>query len=108
VPTTFLVAKEFIQALILSPIVGFFGGGIFTGFAVYLPELFPTAVRATAQGFCYKFARFFSAGAPFLTGAPVSAPRRFFLCNHDCRRNLPRGHRGVDLRAGNQGPNPAD
>jgi MFS family permease len=73
VPTTFLIAKEFIQALILSPIVGFFGAGIFTGFAVYLPELFPTAIRATAQGFCYNFARFFSAVAPFLTGALVSA-----------------------------------
>jgi MFS family permease len=77
VPTTFLTAKEFTQALILSPIVGFFGGGIFTGFAVYLPELFPTAIRATAQGFCYNFARFFSAVAPFLTGALVSARGNF-------------------------------
>lgn len=72
-PTTFLMAEEFSQALMLSPIVGFFGGGIFTGFAVYLPELFPTAIRATAQGFCYNFARFFSAVAPFITGALVSA-----------------------------------
>jgi len=53
--------------------MGFFAGGVFTGFAIYFPELFPTAIRATAQGFCYNFARFFSAVAPFATGAIVSA-----------------------------------
>lgn len=68
VPSTFFFIQEFTPALLFSPIVGFFGGGIFTGFAIYFPELFPTAVRATAQGFCYNFGRFFSAAAPFTTG----------------------------------------
>ena len=77
VPTTFFVAKEFRQAILLSPLVGFFAAGIFTGFAVYLPELFPTAIRATAQGFCYNFARFFSAAAPFVAGALISAHGAF-------------------------------
>ena len=77
VPTTFFLAKEFAQALLISPLMGFFAAGVFTGFAVYLPELFPTAIRATAQGFCYNFARFFSAAAPFIAGALISAHGAF-------------------------------
>jgi hypothetical protein len=30
-------------------------------FPLYLPELFPTSVRATAQGFCYNFGRLLAA-----------------------------------------------
>jgi MFS family permease len=77
VPTTFFLAQGFTQAVLAAPIMGFFAGGVFTGFAIYFPELFPTAIRATAQGFCYNFARFFSAVAPFATGAIVSAYRSF-------------------------------
>lgn len=77
VPTTFLLAQSFAQALWVSPIMGFFAAGVFTGFAVYFPELFPTAIRATAQGFCYNFARFFSAAAPFAAGALVAAHGAF-------------------------------
>jgi MFS family permease len=77
VPTTFFMATEFSQAVIISPLMGFFAAGVFTGFAVYLPELFPTAIRATAQGFCYNFARFFSAAAPFVAGALISAHGAF-------------------------------
>ena len=77
VPTTFLLAENFTQALLVSPMMGFFAAGVFTGFAINFPELFPTAVRATAQGFCYNFARFFSAAAPFAAGALVSAHGSF-------------------------------
>jgi MFS family permease len=77
VPATFLFVKEFVPALIVSPVMGFFAGGVFTGFAIYFPELFPTAIRATAQGFCYNFARFFSAAAPFMAGALISAHGSF-------------------------------
>jgi MFS family permease len=77
VPTTFLFIDDFIPALIVSPIMGFFAAGVFTGFAIYFPELFPTAIRATAQGFCFNFARFFSAGAPFVAGALIAAHGSF-------------------------------
>ena len=77
VPTTFFLATEFSQALVISPLMGFFAAGVFTGFAIYFPELFPTAIRATAQGFCYNFARFFSAAAPFVAGALISAHGAF-------------------------------
>lgn len=77
VPLTFFFVQDFLVAVLISPLVGFFGAGVFTGFAIYLPELFPTAMRATAQGFCYNFARFFSAAAPFVAGAMVSAHGSF-------------------------------
>jgi len=73
VPPTFFLAETFIQALVVSPVMGFFAAGVFAGFAIYFPELFPTAVRATAQGFCYNFARIISAFAPVAVGAIVSA-----------------------------------
>jgi MFS family permease len=77
VPLTFFFVQDFMVAVLISPLVGFFGAGVFTGFAIYLPELFPTVMRATAQGFCYNFARFFSAAAPFVAGAMVSAHGSF-------------------------------
>jgi MFS family permease len=73
VPTTFFLAATFTQALLVSPLMGFFAAGVFAGFAIYFPELFPTALRATAQGFCYNFARIISAFAPIAVGAIVSA-----------------------------------
>ena len=73
VPTTFFLASQFSHALIIAPLMGFFAAGVFTGFAIYFPELFPTAIRATAQGFCYNFARFFSAAAPLVAGSLISA-----------------------------------
>jgi MFS family permease len=77
IPMTFSLVEDFTLAVLVSPLVGFFGAGVFTGFAVYLPELFPTAIRATAQGFCYNFARFFSAAAPFVAGALVASHGSF-------------------------------
>lgn len=58
----------------IGPLVGFFGSGYFSVFGAMLSELYPTAVRATAQGFCYNVGRLFSAAAPFLIG--VAAERR--------------------------------
>jgi MFS family permease len=52
----------------LGPVVAFFGTGYFSGFGVVTAELYPTAVRATAQGFTYNFGRLASAGAPWLVG----------------------------------------
>jgi len=76
-PTTFLLAHELSHAVIAAPIMGFFASGVTTGFAIYFPELFPTAIRATAQGFCYNFARFFSAAGPLLAGVLTSTHGSF-------------------------------
>lgn len=43
--------------------------GVFGAFTFYLPELFPTHLRATGSGFCYNTGRFITAGGPFLVGA---------------------------------------
>jgi MFS family permease len=59
--------------LSFAPIFGFFVVGGFGTFAVYLPELFPTRIRATGQGFCWNAARIFTAAGPVATGAIVSA-----------------------------------
>ena len=60
-----------------SPVMGFFAAGVTSGFAIYFPELFPTNIRATAQGFCFNFARFFSAAGPLLAGMLTSAHGAF-------------------------------
>jgi len=41
-------------------------------FPLYLPELFPTRVRATGQGLCYNFGRVFAAGGAMVQGQLVS------------------------------------
>jgi MFS family permease len=53
----------------MSPIMGFFQLGVFAGFAIYLPELFPTRLRSTGTSFCYNVGRFIAASGPFTLGA---------------------------------------
>jgi MFS family permease len=43
--------------------------GVFGSFTYYLPELFPTRLRATGAGFCYNIGRVIAAIGPFLVGA---------------------------------------
>jgi MFS family permease len=54
--------------LLLGPFVAFFGTGYFTGFGAVTAEIYPTAIRATAQGFTYNIGRIASAAAPFMVG----------------------------------------
>jgi MFS family permease len=58
-------------ALLLSIgiLVGFFMHGYFSIFGAMLAELFPTRIRASAQGFCYNSGRLLSAAAPYGIGA---------------------------------------
>ncbi len=55
--------------LVLGPFVAFFGTGYFTGFGALTAEIYPTAVRATAQGLTYNAGRIVSALAPFAVGS---------------------------------------
>lgn len=52
----------------MSAIMGFFQLGVFAGFAIYLPELFPTRLRSTGTSFCYNVGRFIAASGPFTLG----------------------------------------
>ena len=49
-------------------VYGYFVIGGFGTFAVYLPELYPTRVRATGQGFCWNAARSLTAISPLIAG----------------------------------------
>ena len=55
--------------LIVGPCLAFFGTGYFSGFGAVTAELFPTSVRATAQGLTYNIGRLFSALAPYIVGS---------------------------------------
>lgn len=54
--------------LVIGPITAFFATGYFSGFGAVTAELYPTAVRATAQGFTYNLGRVVSALAPLQVG----------------------------------------
>ena len=54
--------------LLLGPLVAFFGTGFFSGFGGVTAEVYPTGIRATAQGFTYNLGRVASAAAPFTIG----------------------------------------
>jgi MFS family permease len=60
--------REPIALLLLGPFVAFFATGYFTGFGAVTAELYPTEIRATAQGFTYNIGRVASAAAPFAVG----------------------------------------
>jgi MFS family permease len=53
----------------LGPFVAFFGTGYFSGFGALTAELYPTRIRATAQGFTYNTGRIASAVAPLAVGS---------------------------------------
>ncbi len=54
--------------LLLGPFVAFFGTGFYSGFGAVTAEMYPTQIRASAQGFTYNIGRIASAAAPFTVG----------------------------------------
>ncbi len=52
----------------MSAVMGFFQLALFAGFAIYLPELFPTRLRSTGTSFCYNVGRFLAATGPLTLG----------------------------------------
>jgi MFS family permease len=67
-PAAFLLPHSYGAVVLALPAVGFFTNGLFSGFPVYLPELYPTRIRATGSGFCFNAGRVLAASGPFLTG----------------------------------------
>jgi len=57
-----------VDQLWMSGLMGFFQLALFAGFAIYLPELFPTRLRSTGISFCYNVGRFLAATGPFTLG----------------------------------------
>ena len=56
---------------VVLPVFGFFVIGVFSGYAVYLAELFPTHIRSTAIGFCTGSARVITSFGPLVVGLLV-------------------------------------
>lgn len=69
VPLYGIAGRSPAALLALGPLVGFFGHGYFSLFGAMLSEIFPSSIRATAQGVCYNSGRAASALAPFAIGA---------------------------------------
>ena len=53
----------------MSAVMGGCQLALFAGFAIYLPELFPTSLRSTGTSFCYNVGRFVAASGPFTLGS---------------------------------------
>ena len=52
----------------MSGVMGACQLALFAGFAIYLPELFPTRLRSTGTSFCYNVGRFLAATGPLTLG----------------------------------------
>jgi hypothetical protein len=52
----------------MIPLMGFCQLALFGGYAIYLPELFPTRLRSTGTSFCYNVGRMVAAAGPFTLG----------------------------------------
>lgn len=51
----------------MMPLMGAAQLGPFAGFAIYLPELFPSSLRSTGTSFCYNLGRFAAAAGSFFS-----------------------------------------
>jgi MFS family permease len=56
----------------MAPLMGFFHLSVFAGFSIYLPELFPTRLRATGVSFCYNVGRYLAALGPLVLGTMIA------------------------------------
>ncbi len=72
VPIFAFGARSTWTLLMIGPLVGYFAHGYFSLFGTMLAELFPTRIRASAQGFCYNTGRLASAAAPYAIGAAAA------------------------------------
>ena len=67
---TFLVYWKMnspMDAYWMMPLMGMAQLSVFAGFAIYLPELFPSNLRSTGTSFCYNFGRFAAAAGSFFS-----------------------------------------
>jgi MFS family permease len=74
VPVYGQMARSPIVLMLLGPVLGYFGHGYFSMFGSFIAELFPTPVRATAQGTSYNIGRMAGAIAPYTIGAIATLP----------------------------------
>jgi MFS family permease len=73
VPLFAFGAQSKLTLVVIGPLVGYFAHGYYSVFGAMLAELFPTRIRASAQGFCYNAGRLASAAAPLAIGAAAAS-----------------------------------
>jgi MFS family permease len=69
---TFWKLKDFSDIFWMIPLMGFSQLALFGGYAIYLPELFPTRLRSTGTSFCYNVGRLVAALGPLTLGLLTS------------------------------------
>jgi MFS family permease len=67
-PVLFLWTHDLHLLLVVASIVGLFGSGQLTWMSVWLPELYPTRMRATSVGFIFNAPRLVAAGGTLMAG----------------------------------------
>jgi len=69
---TFWKLERIDQIFWMIPMMGFTQLALFGGYAIYLPELFPTRLRSTGTSFCYNAGRLVAAMGPLSLGLLTS------------------------------------
>jgi MFS family permease len=69
---TFWRLETFTDIFWMIPLMGFAQLALFGGYAIYLPELFPTRLRSTGTSFCYNVGRLVAAVGPLTLGLLTS------------------------------------
>ena len=70
-PVLFLWTQDLKLLLVVAAINGFFSLGQYSWMPVWLPELFPTRVRATGMAFVFNAPRFIAFLGPLLAGTLI-------------------------------------
>jgi MFS family permease len=69
---TFWFLRDVGDIFWMIPLMGFCQLSLFGGYAIYLPELFPTRLRSTGTSFCYNVGRLVAAVGPLSLGLLTS------------------------------------
>jgi len=69
IPVVFLLIHDARLAVALQLIAGYMAGGIYSWYTIHTPELFPTAVRASAIGLIFNLTRVFAAIGALVAGS---------------------------------------
>ncbi|TDV41095.1 MFS transporter [Actinophytocola oryzae] len=72
-PVLFLWTHDLALVLVLCAVNGFFTLGQYTWMPVWLPEFYPTHLRATGAAFVFNAARFIAFLGPLLAGTIIAA-----------------------------------
>jgi MFS family permease len=95
-------SQEIGVVLFLVVVFGFFSLGIWAWAPVWLPELYPTRMRATAVAFVFNAPRFISCVGPLIAGTLIVALGGYWLGGDLCRAVLSARRIGSALFAGNE------